>query len=80
MKEYVLARYHRIRSSYIELKGGKCVSCGSTDRLEFDHIDPDTKLYAIGKLWSRNKGEVDAEVDKCQLLCYDCHLVKTMGH
>jgi hypothetical protein len=27
--------------------GGCCVRCGATQDLEFDHIDPSTKVFAI---------------------------------
>ena len=31
------------RKILIERLGGKCVKCGTTENLQFDHIDPNTK-------------------------------------
>ena len=58
-----------------EMLGGKCVSCGTTENLQFDHIDPTTKSFSIGKRY-RCK-DVFEEIKKCQLLCCDCHWKKT---
>jgi 5-methylcytosine-specific restriction endonuclease McrA len=42
MRTYIKARRKVRRARLIELLGGQCVRCGSTDELEFDHIDPET--------------------------------------
>lgn len=62
--------------------GGVCASCGSVERLEFDHIDPATKQIDISTAimvacWSWVR--LVAELDKCQLLCHDCHHSKTLA-
>lgn len=77
MREYVLARYHRRRLEWVEVKGGRCVQCGATDNLEFDHIDAATKSATISKLWSMNDEIIEAELEKCQLLCHDHHMEKS---
>lgn len=56
--------------------GGKCVQCGSKDNLEFDHIDPKTKLFNICSS-DLSKDKLRDELAKCQLLCKRCHLKKT---
>ena len=38
MRTYIMARRKVRRARLIELLGGRCVRCGSTDELEFDHI------------------------------------------
>ncbi len=78
MKEYMLNRYHELRDTWIVKLGGKCIRCGSTSLLEFDHIDPKTKSFTIGKLYSINKEDFQKEVAKCQLLCRSCHESKTI--
>jgi 5-methylcytosine-specific restriction endonuclease McrA len=35
------------RARLIEMLGGECVRCGDTVDLEFDHIDPCTKIFAV---------------------------------
>ena len=61
----------------VEYLGGKCVKCGTTERLEFDHIKREGKKYEIGSKLSSNFDILKEELDKCQLLCYDCHKIKT---
>ena len=75
---YMLKRYHSRREAALLSLGGKCARCGSTERLELDHIDPTTKTFAVGDLWSVSKARYDAEIVKCQLLCRACHIVKSV--
>lgn len=80
LNEYMQKRYYKRKAWAQELLGGKCVECGATDNLEFDHIDPETKSFTIGrKLVSVAQATLEAEIAKCQLLCYNCHKVKTYG-
>jgi len=53
------------------------MKCGTTDRLEFDHIDRTTKKYVIASRVNNKWDNLKEELDKCQLLCVDCHLQKT---
>lgn len=70
--------YRTRRAMLIDLLGGKCVDCGGTSKLEFDHRDPTQKLFNIGKKGHRKLDPTPlAELAKCQLRCYDCHKVKT---
>jgi len=60
----------------IEYKGGKCEICGYNKPYprcyEFHHKDQSKKDFTIGK--GMKKFEVSKkEVDKCQLLCRNCH-------
>ena len=56
--------------------GGKCNKCGSEEWLQFDHIDPKTKLYSIGEIWGTKEEIFIEELKKCQLLCQKCHIEK----
>src|SRR5690349_14793964 len=56
--------------------GGECVRCGATEDLQFDHIDPSTKRFAIGSSMSRAWAELVEEALKTQLLCPPCHREK----
>ena len=58
-------------------KGGKCEKCGYNDyigSLEFHHKDPLIKSFSINnsKTWIVTD-EVKEELDKCILLCGNCH-------
>jgi hypothetical protein len=61
------------------LRTHPCVDCGETDIvvLEFDHLNDkvaDVSAYASsGRTWSR----IQAEIDKCQVRCANCHRRKT---
>jgi 5-methylcytosine-specific restriction endonuclease McrA len=76
MRTYIKARRKVRRARLIELLGGQCVRCGSTDELEFDHIDPETKVFAVGSDMSRAWDKLVEEALKCQLLCCECHVAK----
>ena len=62
-----------------KLKRG-CACCGyklSAYALDFDHIDPSTKVYDIAKMATRRLDKIQEEIKKCQVLCANCHRVKT---
>lgn len=61
------------RAEYMHDK--QCVVCGSTERLELDHVDRSKKVdHAI---WSWTGEKRAAEIAKCQVLCKPCHWEKT---
>jgi hypothetical protein len=64
------------RQQWIDAKG-PCKQCGSNESLEIDHINPDDKQYHTRELWSRSAAIRDAELAKCQVLCWSCHQAKT---
>ena len=60
----------------IELKGGKCKRCGyctCPDALQFHHRDPLQKDVNPGVLRNWNRDKALVELDKCDLLCANCH-------
>lgn len=77
--EWVAARRQRA----VILLGAKCTWCERTENLEFDHIDPSSKNPILklgrgtGSFWSWAWSRIEAELQKCWLLCEDCHRVKT---
>ena len=73
------AYYKENRAFLIDYLGGKCTACGTTENLELDHKNPDEKLFnPCKRLTVRNlSDEIMKEVDKCHLLCRDCHNKKT---
>ena len=77
MRAYVRERYARRKAAAIGQLGGRCVACGTTYRLEFDHIDPSKKSYAVSSFDGLSEKKLQAELLKCQLLCYDHHKAKT---
>ena len=65
------------RAHCIEYLGGKCVVCGTTHNLQFDHIKREGKKYNITEKLTYKFDNIKEELDKCQLLCAPCHLEKT---
>ena len=59
----------------VEYKGGKCECCGysrSLAALEFHHTDPSRKDFTVAKA-SKSWETTKRELDKCRLLCSNCH-------
>lgn len=77
MREYMKRRYHQRRAKAFEILGNKCTHCGSTDKLEIDHINPKDKLIPLNKLWNIMYGLFIDELKVCQLLCKSCHKQKS---
>jgi hypothetical protein len=75
-REYQKKRYARRMTEAREALGGRC-SCGSTDRLQLDHVDPAMKTMTIADMTRLGDERFWAEVRKCQLLCFDCHVAKS---
>ena len=57
------------------LNGKSCGNCGSTDKLELDHINPKTKISH--NVWTWSEENRNNELKKCQVLCRRCHQIKT---
>lgn len=74
-----VARWIRRKKTAVEYKGGKCIDCGFTGHYaayQFHHRDPYTKLYDWNKLRLHKWETVHAELDKCDLLCANCHSIR----
>lgn len=78
MKERDLRRYRRRIRLARAVLGGRCQwpGCDSRRRLEFDHVDPSTKVGSPHVLWS-SPAALGAEIHKLQLLCHAHHKLKT---
>lgn len=60
----------------IQYLGGKCVKCGynkCNGALHFHHINPLEKSFDISANYCRNGETFRKELNKCQLLCANCH-------
>jgi hypothetical protein len=74
-------KYVSRKSKAIELKGGCCEKCGYKKNfaaLCFHHKDPSTKSFGIDarNIRMRNWDLILEEIDKCSLLCHNCHMEK----
>ena len=73
MREYKRQWRAARRAAYFADKA--CVRCGSIENLQLDHIDRNTKV--THNIWSWSKERRETELSKCQVLCADCHKIKT---
>lgn len=65
-----------IKKRSVEYLGGNCKLCGyskSYAALQFHHRDPAQKEVTISKIRSRSFERIREELDKCDLLCSNCH-------
>jgi len=73
----VAKRRKKLKTLSIEYKGGECQTCGYkkyVGALELHHINKADKEFGIGdKGYTRSWEKVKSELDKCILLCANCH-------
>lgn len=75
--EFVKSRREKIKLLAFEYKGSKCERC-SYDKclsaMEFHHLDPQGKDFGISdKGYTRSWQKVKEELDKCIMICANCH-------
>lgn len=76
MREYMLKRYHERMNYARSYLGGECCNCGITEEdcdLNLHHVNSEEKSFTIAHLWSVNLKRFLEEVEKCILLCEECH-------
>ena len=80
-KQYLIRAVHKrrrkIRMMAVTYKGSECEACGydrCIEALEFHHTDPTKKDFSISsKGYTRSWKKVQDELDKCMMLCANCH-------
>jgi 5-methylcytosine-specific restriction endonuclease McrA len=77
LKKAVAARRKKLKALAIEYKGGKCFFCGynkCNDALDFHHIVSKEKEFGLSvKGLTRSWDKIKKELDKCILVCANCH-------
>jgi hypothetical protein len=65
----------------LSLKAGHpCTDCGRVYRpqvMQWDHLPGTEKLGDVSTFKGRSRQEVLAEIGKCQLVCANCHAIRT---
>jgi hypothetical protein len=58
-----------------------CIDCGYNqhpEALEFDHKPNSNKLFNVGeKLGAYSLDKIWAEINKCEVVCANCHAIRT---
>ena len=80
-----------LKKFFITECGGKCIHCGFDKHyaaLTFHHVDPSTKTSEVSpliskaagwkqsRIWSEGVAMIRSEVQKCILLCANCHHIE----
>ncbi|TXH06191.1 MAG: HNH endonuclease [Candidatus Moraniibacteriota bacterium] len=80
-REYMIRavskRRRELKEKAVKLKGGKCEICGykkCLNALDFHHIDESKKSFSLGtRGLTRSWEKIVEEIQKCMLLCANCH-------
>lgn len=73
---FVDKRRKKLKVMSVNYKGGKCAVCGyskSVGALQFHHRNPSDKLFNISHCHTRSWANIQKELDKCDILCANCH-------
>lgn len=80
--EFHLARRKASQKSnadYIDSFKVVCKDCGNTDArvLDFHHKDESTKVFTLAsrRVAGYAKDKIKQEIDKCEVLCANCHRI-----
>lgn len=71
-----LERKRELKRRAVNYKGGKCIKCGYNNyigSLDFHHLDSRKKNFSIGDFKTYDWEQIKKEIDKCILLCRNCH-------
>jgi len=79
---YCMKRWKKLKIKAIEYIGSKCIDCDLSHPempaaiFEFHHLDPSLKEASWGKLKLKKWASITKELDKCVLLCANCHRIR----
>ena len=79
-REYLIKavskRRKNLREMAIKYKGGKCVICGynkCNQAFDFHHTSGDKNFGISEKGMTKSWKKIKGEIDKCVLVCANCH-------
>lgn len=76
-EEYIERKYRARKRLFADLAGGCCQRCGYNEfqiGLEFHHVNKQDKVAKPSSLTHRNFDKAYQELDKCVLICRNCHM------
>jgi hypothetical protein len=84
-RQGALVRAAVVRAHVDQIKMNKgCVRCGYNEHpiaLHFNHIHPCTKDKTVSKLVQKGAlATVLREIEKCEILCANCHAIHTFAN
>lgn len=86
-KQYYVAKSRankkRLRQVVSEKKNKPCEDCGKSYPpyvMDFDHRDPNIKEFNVGgSCHMHGLAKTLEEIDKCDVVCANCHRIRTFG-
>lgn len=66
-----------------QFEGRPCHDCGGVFHwfaMQFDHRPGVRKLFEISKAGNRKRESILLEIEKCDVVCANCHAVRTHIH
>jgi hypothetical protein len=81
INEYARINRARVTAYLRNLRSKPCMDCGGEfppECMDFDHRPEETKLFHIAQLsHGRSRERLNAEVAKCDIVCANCHRIRT---
>jgi 5-methylcytosine-specific restriction endonuclease McrA len=71
-----ISRQRAVKQKAVNYLGGKCIVCNYDKHigaLEFHHVNPEEKEFSIGQVKLSSFERMRTELDKCVILCANCH-------
>lgn len=75
-KKYNRERYKKFKKQVVDYLGGECAVCGIIDDVciyDVHHLDPSKKEFNIGDPSYSVFDKIKSELNKCILVCANCH-------
>lgn len=74
-------RYMHEKKDWLgEFKKRPCMDCKNifpTECMDFDHRPGEIKKFNINSSYNRNKKDLLKEIQKCDIICSNCHRIRT---
>ena len=70
------------KNAAVDRFGGKCIVCEFSQykaALCFHHVSPNLKSFDISSSWGVSDAKMSLELDKCVMLCANCHQAHHSG-
>lgn len=79
---HALDRKYLTKTTCVDYLGGRCARCGydcCVKSMTFHHRNPGRKSFSVSQMLDRSWTVLVAELDKCDLPCFNCHMEEHCG-
>ena len=81
-KQYLHDHYETRKAFVIAAKQRPCADCGIEYPyyvMDFDHVSGEKEANLNRLRWSRSIPNLQKEIDKCDVVCSNCHRIRTFN-